>query len=97
MPRKAIKYTKLKVIFTLTTKYSRMTYQKSSKKVNHVLVLGECGIESYEAFLEELYNADHGQTNYDTIIMQSNQNKEIMKLIKSLSYGIILLKKLMSI
>ena len=80
-------YSKLKVIFTLTTKYSRMTYQKSSKKVNHVLVLGECGIESYEAFLEELYHADHGQTNYDTIIMQSNQNKGIMKLIKSLSYG----------
>ena len=80
-------YSKLKVIFTLNTKYSRMTYKKSSKKVKHVLILGECGIESYEAFLEELYNADHGQTNYDTIIMQSNQDKEIMKLIKSLSYG----------
>ena len=80
-------YTKLKVIFTLTTKYSRMTYQKSSNKVKHVLILGECGIESYEAFLEELYNEDHGQTNYDTIIMQSNPDKEIMKLIKSLSYG----------
>jgi potassium large conductance calcium-activated channel subfamily M alpha protein 1 len=80
-------YSKLKVIFTLNTKYSRMTYQKSSKKLKHVLVLGECGIESYEAFLEELYNADHGQTNYDTIIMQSNQDKEIMKLIKGLSFG----------
>ena len=80
-------YTKLKVIFTLTTKYSRMTYQKSSNKLKHVLILGECGIESYEAFLEELYNEDHGQTNYDTIIMQSNPDKEIMKLIKSLSYG----------
>ena len=80
-------YSKLKVIFTLNTKYSRMAYQKSSKKLNHVLVLGECGIESYEAFLEELYNDDHGQTNYDTIIMQSNQDKEIMKLIKSLSFG----------
>ena len=80
-------YSKLNVIFTLNTKYSRMTYQKSSKKVKHVLVLGECGIESYEAFLEELYNADHGQTNYDTIIMQSNQDKEIMKLIKGLSFG----------
>ena len=80
-------YSKLKVIFALNTKYSRMTYQKSGKKAKHVLVLGECGIESYEAFLEELYNADHGETNYDTIIMQNNQNKEIMKLIKSLSFG----------
>ena len=58
-------YSKLKILLSLTTKYSRMTYQKSSKKTKHVLVLGECSIESYEAFLEELYNADHGQTNYD--------------------------------
>ena len=80
-------YSKLKILLSLTTKYSRMTYQKNSNKTKHVLVLGECSIESYEAFLEELYNADHGQTNYDTIIMQSNPDKEIMKLIKSLSYG----------
>jgi len=80
-------YSKLKVIFSLNSKYSRMRYQKNRRKIKHVLVLGECGIESYEAFLEELYNADHGQINYDTIIMQSNQDKEIMKLIKSLSYG----------
>ena len=78
---------KLKVIFSLNTKYSTMTYQKSSKKIKHILILGECGMESYEAFLEELYNADHGQTNHDTIIMQSNQDKEIMKLIKGLSFG----------
>ena len=80
-------YSKLKVIFALNTKYSRMTYQKSGRKARHVLVLGECGIESYEAFLEELYNADHGETNYDTIIMQNSENKEMMKLIKSLSFG----------
>ena len=80
-------YGKLKILLSLTTKYSRMNYQKNSKKTKHVLVLGECSLESYEAFLEELYNADHGQTNYDTIIMQSNPDKEIMKLIKSLSYG----------
>ena len=32
------------------------------------------------AFLEELYNADHGQTNHDIIIMQRKQNKELMNL-----------------
>ena len=69
------------------TKYSKMKYVTNSKKTKHILILGECGIESYLAFLEELYNADHGQTNHDIIIMQRKQNKELMNLIKSFSYS----------
>ena len=69
------------------TKYSKMKYRKNSGNTKHILVLGECGIESYLAFLEELYNADHGETNHDIVIMQRRQDKELMNLIKSFSYA----------
>ena len=69
------------------TKYSKMKYSQNSSKSKHILILGECSIESYLAFLEELYNADHGQTNHDIIIMQRRQDKELMNLIKSFSYA----------
>ena len=72
-------YSKLKIIFALTSKYSRIEYQKKSKKTQHLIVLGECGVESFKAFLEELYNEDHGRINYETVIMQSMQNVDIMK------------------
>ena len=80
-------YSKLKIIFTLSSKYSRMSYQKRSSKINHIFVLGDCGIESFEAFLEELYNEDHGETNYDTVIMQSIPNEQLMKLVKTFPYS----------
>jgi glycosyltransferase involved in cell wall biosynthesis len=80
-------YSKLKIIFALTSKYSRMSYQKKNKKIKHLFVLGDCGVESYEAFLKELYNDDHGTINYDTVIMQSSPNEELMKLIKDLTYN----------
>ena len=47
-------HTKLGVLLEIT-KYSKMTYRKNSSKSKHILILGECGIESYLAFLEELY------------------------------------------
>ena len=80
-------YSKLKIIFALTSKYSRMSYQKKNRKIKHLFVLGDCGVESYEAFLKELYNDDHGTINYDTVIMQSSPNEELMKLIKDLTYN----------
>ena len=79
-------HTKLGVLLEIT-KYSKMKYRQNSSKSKHILILGECGIESYLAFLEELYNADHGQTNHDIIIMQRKQDKELMNLIKSFSYS----------
>ena len=80
-------YSKLKIIFALSSKYSRMSYQKRSAKINHIFVLGDCGVESFEAFLEELYNEDHGETNYDTVIMQSTPNEQLMKLVKTFPYS----------
>lgn len=78
-------HTKFGVLLEIT-KYSKMKYKKNSGN-KHILVLGECGIESYLAFLEELYNADHGEINHDIIIMQRKQDKELMNLIKSFSYA----------
>ena len=79
-------HSKLSVLLEIT-KYSKMQYEKNSGNTKHLLILGECGIESYLAFLEELYNADHGETNHDVIIMQRKQDKELMNLIKSFSYS----------
>ena len=79
-------HTKWGVLLEIT-KYSKMKYKKNSRNIEHILVLGECGIESYLAFLEELYNADHGETNHDVVIMQRRQDKELMNLIKSFPYA----------
>ena len=79
-------HSKLSVLLEIT-KYSKMKYKKNSGNTKHILILGECGIESYLAFLEELYNADHGEINHDIIIMQRKQDKELMNLIKSFSYS----------
>ena len=79
-------YSKFKIILALTSEYSRISYIKKKSKTQHLIVLGECGVESFEAFLEELYNDDHGNTNYDTVIMQSFPNEEIMKLVKNLNF-----------
>jgi len=80
-------HTKLTVLFKISTKYSTMTYKKKLSKFKHVLVLGECGVESFDAFLKELYNEDHGSVNHDTIIMQRKLDNELMKLIKRFSYS----------
>ena len=79
-------HTKFSVLLEIT-KYSKLQYKKNSGNAKHILVLGECGIESYLAFLEELYNADHGDTDHDIIIMQRKQDKELMNLIKSFPYA----------
>jgi hypothetical protein len=79
-------HSKLGVLLEIT-KYSKMEYKKNSRNSKHILVLGECGIESYLAFLEELYDPDHGKTNHDIIIMQRKQDKELMSLIKSFPYS----------
>ena len=80
-------YSKLETILTLSSKYSRIAYTKSSKTSKHLVVFGECGSESFKAFLEELYHEDHGNTNYDTVVMQMMPNETIMKLINSLPFA----------
>ena len=47
------------------------------------MVVGDCDVESYEAFLEELYNEDHGIIDYNTVIMQSKPNDQLTKLVNN--------------
>lgn len=75
-------FQKLSTINALTSKYSRMSYKKYSKETKHLILLGSCGVEGFEAFLQELYHEDHGQVEYQTVIMQSFPDEEIMNLIK---------------
>jgi hypothetical protein len=75
-------FQKLSTILALTSKYSRMSYKKYSKDTKHLILLGSCGVEGFEAFLQELYHEDHGQVEYQTVIMQSVPDEEIMTLIK---------------
>lgn len=80
-------YSKLETVLALSSIYSRISYKKNKYKTQHLVVFGECGVESFKAFLDELYDEDHGNTNYNTIIMQGYPNESIMKLIQSLPYG----------
>jgi hypothetical protein len=69
-------YQKLSNILALTSKYSRISYRKFSKDTKHLILLGSCGVEGFEAFLTELYHEDHGNVDYQTIIMQSQPNED---------------------
>ena len=80
-------YSKFSALYNLTSKYSRRTYKKRGQKTKHLVVFGECGCEGLEAFFEELYNDDHGSTNYDTVMMQETPNDEIMQLIKTFAFS----------
>ncbi len=75
-------FQKLSTILALTTKYSRISYKKYSKVTKHLILLGSCGVEGFEAFLQELYHEDHGNVDYQTVIMQSLANDDLMYLIK---------------
>ena len=69
-------YSKLAIVFSLSSTYSRQSYNKMSNKTKHLIILGDCGPESYEACLQELYHEDHGNVNFDTVIMQTEPNEE---------------------
>lgn len=77
---------KLFTILALTTKYSRISYNKFSNETRHLLLLGTCNKEGFEAFLEELYHEDHGNVDFHTVIMQSFPNEDIMNLVKQPQY-----------
>ena len=72
-------YSKLAIVFSLSSTYSRQSYNKMSNKTKHLIILGDCGPESYEACLQELYHEDHGNVNFDTVIMQTEPNEEMIK------------------
>ena len=70
-------------VFSFTSKYALMKYKK---KKRHLLLIGNCGPESYEACLQELYNEDHGDIDFDTIIMQLKANKKMIKMLNKNKY-----------
>ena len=80
-------YSKMSIVFSLSSTYSRQSYNTISRGSKHLVILGDCGPESYEACLQELYHEDHGNTNFDTIIMQTEPNDEMIKMIKRNNYG----------
>ena len=71
-------------IFSFTSKYSLIKYKKKRK---HLLLIGNCGPESYEACLKELYNEDHGDIDFDTIIMQLKNDDKMVEMINKNKYS----------
>ena len=58
-------YSKLGTVLSLTSKYTREKYTKVSRKPEHLVIIGDCGPENYDACLKELYHEDHGNIKYD--------------------------------
>ena len=77
---------KISTVFSLNSKYSRMKYMKNSKTPNHLVLIGNCGPESFEACLEELYHEDHANIDFDTVIMQKKPDERMLKIFEKKSY-----------
>ena len=70
---------KISNVFSLTSKYSRIKYNNYSKTPKHLVLIGNCGPESFEACLEELYHEDHANIDFDTVIMQKKPDERMLK------------------
>ena len=70
---------KISNVFSLTSKYSRIKYNNYSKTPKHLVLIGNCGPESFEACLEELYHEDHANLDFDTVIMQKKPDERMLK------------------
>ena len=77
----------LSVLSGLTSKYSREKYTRSRKTPQHLVLIGDCGPESYDACLQELYNEDHGDLDFDTVIMQSEPDEDLPLIFKDTTYS----------
>ena len=77
---------KISTVFSLNSKYSRVKYNKNSKIPNHLVLIGNCGPESFEACLEELYHEDHANIDFDTVIMQKKPDERMLKIFDKKSY-----------
>ena len=73
--------------FSLNSKYSLMKYEKLSKVPKHLILAGDCGPESFDACLQELYHEDHGNLNFDTIILQVKPNENMLKIFDKKKYA----------
>ena len=79
-------FSKISIVFSLNSKFSRKKYTKSSKKPKHLVLVGDCGPESFDACLQELYHEDHANTDFDTVILQIKPNEEMLKIFQRKSY-----------
>ena len=79
-------YSKISIVFSLNSKFSRIRYKKSSKKPNHLVLVGDCGPESFDACLQELYHEDHANIDFDTVILQIKPNEEMLKIFQRKTY-----------
>ena len=79
-------YSKISKVFSLNSKFSRIRYTKNSKKPKHLVLVGDCGPESFDACLQELYHEDHAKVDFDTVILQIKPNEEMLKIFQRKSY-----------
>ena len=77
---------KISNVFSLDSKYSRMKYNKNSKTPKHLILIGNCDPESFEACLEELYHEDHANIDFDTVIMQKKPDERMLKIFEKKNY-----------
>ena len=80
-------FSKISIVFSLNSKFSRIRYTKSYKKPNHLVLVGDCGQESFDACLQELYHEDHANIDFDTVILQIKPNEEMLKIFQRKSYS----------
>ena len=79
-------FSKISIQLSLNSKYSLARYVKSSKIPKHLVLVGDCGPESFDACLQELYNEDHGNVDFDTVILQVKPNESMLKIFHRKSY-----------
>ena len=77
---------KISTVFSLNSKYSRIKYNKYSKTPNHLVLIGNCDPESFDACLEELYHEDHANIDFDTVIMQKKPDENMLNIFNKKSY-----------
>ena len=69
---------------SLTSEYSRMSYQQSRRDVKHILLLGDSQPDAINTFLKECFHADHGALDTDVVIMRSGPpSDEINQILKN--------------
>ena len=69
---------------SLTSEYSRMSYQKSRGDLKHILLLGNSQPDAINTFLQECFHADHGSLDTDVVIMRNGPpTEEINAILKN--------------
>ena len=62
----------------LSSEFSRKSYIKSRKNIEHVLLLGDSSNEAIDMFLKECFHSDHGGIDKEVVIMRNGPPSEEM-------------------